>query len=118
MNQDLAQAMPEAVSDVLDWISGHPGWVIDCPGSRARLRGPDGAQYATAPSLDAMMTMLRDADLRVDTVREQLALLRAEHPRESIVWCDGVWESTLHGINPVKAPEAWLLNLLLRKEGR
>lgn len=114
----MAQAMPEAVSDALDWIAAHPGWVIDCPGQWARLRDPDGAQRATAPSLAAMMSMLHGADLRVETEREQLALLKSEHPQESVVVCDGEWESRRHGINPVTACEAWLLNLLLRKQGR
>lgn len=100
------------------WEDRHPGWSIEEGPALAELRDPEGDRQARDRSTALLLDGLERAELRVGTEREQLALLRENHPRDEVVVCDGEWEATRLGVHRLAAGEAWLLEYRLRKEGR
>lgn len=101
------------------WLQEHPGWTIDDNRVPVRLRDPGGTVQATGPNLDMLLAGLEFAErFAGGSEAAQQALLGAEFGGWSIVVCDGEWEATRLGINPVKASSAWLLGYLLWREER
>lgn len=103
-------------------MEAHPGWRIDAAGQLFRVLDPGGTQQIMEMGLATLLDRLDRAELRVAGEREQLALLREEFGRWSIVVCDGEWEAVprerMREDETVTAPCGWLLAYRLhRKDG-